>query len=231
MNKSCIYKDAKNFTNFTTVIFDHKIKYSDIINGSILLSNDSHNLTKYSINKVNKENDYYKVTFSLLSDNLTNFTEGNFSILLKNSPGWYNTSSKFTIDNTTKDLDSSIEFIHSSSYKVIINGTTSEKKGTIKLEFKGNITNYTINNMKTSFEDIKIENCSTVIQGEDNNTKSYYICDVLTDQSGVTIISFDICGATFKTSPIKFVQNVTEDAYNFNLKFNKMLILIFLILF
>ena len=231
MDNDCIYRNASNFTNFASVKFDHKIKYSDIINVSILLpNNEMLPLEKYSIQK---SNDEYIVNFSL-TENLTEYTNGTFSIKLKDSPDLYNSSYNFTIDNTTMDVNSSIQFIDATSYKVIINGTYSKKKGIITLEFIGNITNYTINNMKSSIEGMIFNNCLNFIVNNDDYNISHYRCEVDSNQNGVSSIDFDLCGAHFKTSPIKFVLNVTADKetdYNFNLKFNKMLILIFLIIF
>lgn len=231
MDNDCIYRNASNFTNFASVKFDHKIKYSDIINALILLpDNNTLPLEKYSIQK---SNDEYIVNFSL-TENLTEYTNGTFSIKLKDSPDLYNSSYNFTIDNTTMDVNSSIQFIDATSYKVIINGTYSKKKGIITLEFIGNITNYTINNMKSSIEGMIFNNCLNFIVNNDDYNISHYRCEVDSNQNGVSSIDFDLCGAHFKTSPIKFVLNVTADKetdYNFNLKFNKMLILIFLIIF
>ena len=231
MDKDCIYRNASNFTNFASVKFDHKIKYSDIINVSILLpNNEMLPLEKYSIQK---SNDEYIVNFSL-TKNLIKYTNGTFSIQLKDSPDWYNSSYNFTIDNKTMDVNSSIQFIDATSYKVIINGTYSKKNGSITLEFIGNITNYTINNMKSSIEGMIFNNCLNFIVNNDDYNISHYRCQVDSNQNGMSSIDFDLCGAHFKTSPIKFVLNVTADKetdYNFNLKFNKMLILIFLIIF
>ena len=231
MDNDCIYRKASNFTNFASVKFDHKIKYSDIMNVSILLpDNKTLPLEKYSIQK---SNDEYIVNFSL-TENLKEYTNGTFSIQLKDSPDWYNSSYNFTIDNTTMDVNSSIQFIDATSYKVIINGTYSKKNGTISLEFIGNITNYTINNMKTSIEGMIFQNCVNFLDNNDDYNISHYSCKVDSNQSGMSSIHFDLCGAHFKTSPIKFVLNVTADKekdHKFNLKFNKMLILIFLIIF
>ena len=222
MNTDCIYRGDSNFKNLASVIFDHKIKYSDIENATI----DELNLTKYSLEK---KVEGYRVNFSLINQNLSNFTEGNFCITLKNSSK-YDTSQKFSLINS-KDFNESIKFNDVLENKIIINGTKKESKGTITFLFSQDLENFTISNLKgQSFKDMNFtEDFSKNI----NDSNGYhYVYTVYTNESGFSNINFEICGATYKTKPIKFVQNITdaEDHY-FNLEFNIMLFLIFLILF
>ena len=221
MNNDCINRVISNYKNLASVIFDHKIKYSDIENATI----GELNLTKYSLEK--KEQGY-RVNFSL-NENLSDFTEGNFFITLKNSSE-YDTSKKFSLNNS-KNFSESIEFNDVLENKIIINGTKKESKGTITFLFSQDLENFTISNLKgQSFKDM---NFTEDFSKNTNDSNGYhYVYTVYTNESGFSNINFEICGGTYKTKPIKFVQNITdaEDDY-FNLEFNIMLFLIFLILF
>ena len=224
MNNSCINRKSSKFENFARVFFDHKIKYSDIEKAYINDSNNiTYNLTKNSINKL--ENGTYIIGFSLL-ENISTFTEGNFSFSFKNSKN-YTTNFKFSLKDT-ENISESINFSSTSSYKVVINGTQNSKNGTISLIFNGTKFNYSISNLRAaSFEDVIF----TKKEEEEEKDGKYYIPYLVeTDQTGYSQLKFEICGATFNTKPIKFIQNVTEEN-NFNLKFNKILFLIFILLF
>ena len=217
MNKSCIYRKNSIYKNFASVIFDHKIKYSDIENAKI------NNLSLIK-NSLEKKEENYTVNFSLNHD-LVNFTEGNFSIKLKNSP-MYNTSYNFTLGNSNNDTES-IEFKDILQRLVTITGNKTSSGGNITFLFSENLNNYTISNLKAaSFKDIIFN------KYPDNTIKNdsygyHYEYYVNTSESGYSIINFEICGATFNTRPIKFVQNIT-DATEY-LKFTKMLFLIILL--
>ena len=225
MNYSCIYRKASNFTKFASVLFDNKIKYSDINESFIEVSDEKkYNLNKNSIKKF--ENGTYEIGFSF-SYNLSDFTEGKFFVSLVNSAP-DDTNASFSLINTTlKDFNESIRFLNTSSNKIVINGTQNNKNGTISLLFSENITDDFISDLRAA----SIENVNfTKLNGEERNGIYYIPYLVETDQTGYSQLKFEICGATFNTKPIKFIQNVTEEN-NFNLKFNKILFLIFILLF
>lgn len=226
MNYSCIYRSASNFTKFASVLFDHKIKYSDINESLIKVSDEKkYNLNKNSIKKF--ENGTYEIGFSF-PYNLSDFTEGKFFISFINSTSNYYTIASFSLINTTlKDFNESIRFLNTSSNKIVINGTQNNKNGTISLLFSENITDDFISDLRAA----SIENVNfTMLNGEERNGTYYIPFLVETDQTGYSQLKFEICGSTFNTKPIKFIQNVTEEN-NFNLKFNKILFLIFILLF
>ena len=184
------------------------------------------NISFADTNSINKlENGTYIIGFSLL-ENISNFTEGNFSFSFKESIT-YNKSFTFSL-NGSENFNESINFLDTSSYKVVINGTQNSKNGTISLIFNGTKFNYSISNLRAaSFEDVIF----TKKEEEEEKDGKYYIPYLVeTNQTGYSQLKFEICGATFNTKPIKFIQNVTEEN-NFNLKFNKILFLIFILLF
>ena len=225
MNYSCIYRKASNFTKFASVLFDHKIKYSDINESFIEVSDEKkYNLNKNSIKKF--ENGTYEIGFSF-PYNLSDFTEGKFFVSFVNSAP-DDTNASFSLINTTlKDFNESIRFLNTSSNKIVINGTQNNKNGTISLLFSENITDDFISDLRAA----SIENVNfTKLNGEKRDGIYYIPYLVETDQTGYSQLKFEICGATFNTKPIKFIQNVTEEN-NFNLKFNKILFLIFILLF
>ena len=225
MNYSCIYRKASNFTKFASVLFDHKIKYSDINESLIEVSDEKkYNLNKNSIKKF--ENGTYEIGFSF-PYNLSDFTEGKFFVSFVNSAP-DDTNASFSLINTTlKDFNESIRFLNTSSNKIVINGTQNNKNGTISLLFSENITDDFISDLRAA----SIENVNfTKLNGEKRDGIYYIPYLVETDQTGYSQLKFEICGATFNTKPIKFIQNVTEEN-NFNLKFNKILFLIFILLF
>ena len=225
MNYSCIYRKASNFTKFASVLFDHKIKYSDINESFIEVSDEKkYNLNKNSIKKF--ENGTYEIGFSF-PYKLSDFTEGKFFVSFVNSAP-DDTNASFSLINTTlKDFNESIRFLNTSSNKIVINGTQNNKNGTISLLFSENITDDFISDLRAA----SIENVNfTKLNGEKRDGIYYIPYLVETDQTGYSQLKFEICGATFNTKPIKFIQNVTEEN-NFNLKFNKILFLIFILLF
>lgn len=226
MNNSCIYRNASNFTKFASVLFDHKIKYSDIDKALIEVSDEKkYDLNKNSINKF--ENGTYEIGFSF-PYNFSDFTEGKFFISFINSTNNYDTNFSFSLNNpTSKDFNESIRYLNTSSNKIVINGTQNNKNGTISLLFSENITDDFISDLRAA----SIENVNfTKLNGEKRDGIYYIPYLVETDQTGYSQLKFEICGATFNTKPIKFIQNVTEEN-NFNLKFNKILFLIFILLF
>ena len=188
MNYSCIYRKASNFTKFASVLFDHKIKYSDINESFIEVSDEKkYNLNKNSIKKF--ENGTYEIGFSF-PYNLSDFTEGKFFISFINSTSNYYTIASFSLINTTlKDFNESIRFLNTSSNKIVINGTQNNKNGTISLLFSENITDDFISDLRAA----SIENVNfTKLNGEKRDGIYYIPYLVETDQTGYSQLKFEI---------------------------------------
>jgi hypothetical protein len=229
-NQNCLDFSLLKVKNFVKVLFDRKIKKSDINIASLTENHSGYILDKNSFKQ--NTNGTYEVVFDLIlneskNEKLTESMTYIFTINLTNSDKYisnYNFSfegkniTHIEINNTSIDdsensnstSNSTLKFYGVGSNKITLSGKKNSSYGTLKLIFNHNISNYSVSNFRAkSLPNISVETPSYFqnYRNDTRNPRYYHYFNVSGNYSGTSKLEFQMCGNYYETIPLKFIIN------------------------
>ena len=228
-NQSCLNFSLTKIKNFVKVLFDHKIKLSNIKNASL-----NHDYLLINNSYIQYANGNFEVIFDLNSTKEL-VKEQNYTFLIKlkkSSDKWKDTGYKFSFEEKnitdfkgiinstsseeiTEELEENLNYTELRFYgvgsnKITLSGNNTSYFGTLKLIFNHNISNYSVSNFRAkSLPNISVETPSYFqnYRNDTRNPRYYHYFNVSGNYSGTSKLEFQMCGNYYETIPLKFIIN------------------------
>ena len=237
-NQSCLNFSLTKIKNFVKVLFDHKIKISNIKKASL---DSNHDYLLIYNSYIQYANGNFEVIFDLNSAKEL-VKEQNYSFYInleKSSEEWYNPGYNFSFEErnitdfkgiinstsseeTTEELEENLNYTELKFYgvgsnKIILSGKKNSSYGTLKLIFNHNISNYSVSNFRAkSLPYISVETPFYFenYRNDTRNPRYYHYYNVSGNYSGSSKLEFQMCGNYYQTIPLKFIMKVTDEESN-----------------